>query len=134
MVDTIIKKSQSFSTDISVVIVDLLFGVLFLIANKMSDDNGDDKINALVDRANEESRLIVEELKNSNIIDNENNIDINSLKQIDLQTLKEELGIKGDFCIVFEKDGNLVKIDAENDINGIGSKNIIVNTLPCKSS
>ena len=34
--------------------------------------------------------------------------------------------------IVFEKDGKLVKIDPENNLNGIGSGDIIVNDEPCK--
>lgn len=134
MVNNIKKKGQSFSTDILVVVVILLFGVLFLVANKVTDDNNDDKINDLMDKANKESKLIVEELKNSLIIDSQNNVDVEDLKKVNLQDMKEDLSIKGDFCIVFEKDGKLVKIDAENNITGIGSEKIIVNNVPCKSS
>lgn len=128
------KRGQSFSTDIMVVIIILLFGVLFLVVNKVSDDDNDAKINGLVERVSQESKLIVEELRNSQVIDSSNNVDVESLKQVDLDKLKEDLNIKGDFCIVFEKDGNLVKIDAENNINGVGSENIIVNQIPCQSS
>lgn len=129
------KKGQSFSADILVVVIVLLFGVLFLVVNQVKDESSNtDNINQLVEKADTESKIIVEELKNNEIIDSENNVNINNLKQVDLQELKEQLSIKGDFCIVLEKDGNLVKIDAENNVNGIGSKSIIVNGNPCQSS
>ena len=134
MVKKNLKKGQSFSTDILVVVAVLLFGVLFLVVNQTSKDDSDDKVNNMVDKVSEDSKVIVDELKNSNIIDSSNNVDVKNLMQINVNDLKEELNINSDFCIVFEKDGNLVKIDAENNINGIGSENIIVNDAPCKSS
>ena len=129
------KKAQSFSTDILVVVIILLFGVLFLIANQISNKEDSSKqIDNLVDKASTDSRLLIEELKNSEIIDSNNNVDIENLKQVDIEKLKEELNIKSDFCIVFENEGKLVKVDSENNINGIGSENILINEVPCVSS
>jgi len=129
------KKGQSFSTDILVVIVILLFGVLFLVANQVSnEENSNDKVANLVDKANKDSRTLVEELKNSNIIDENSNVNIESLKQVDIEKLKEELNINSDFCIVFENEGKLVKVDSQNNVHGIGSENILVNDVPCVSS
>jgi len=129
------KIGQSFSTDILVVIIILLFGVLFLVANQVSnEEDGTKKVNDLVTKVNKDSRLLVEELKNSKIIDDNSNVNIESLKQLDVAKLKEELNIDGDFCIVFENEGKLVKVDSQNNVNGIGSENILVNEVPCVSS
>lgn len=129
------KKSQSFSVDILVVVAILLFGVIFLIANKISDaDNNEKKVQLIEEKAEEQSNRIALELKNKQILDSQNNIEVGKLLQLNVQELKEDLNIDNDFCIVFEKDGNLVKIDSENNIHGIGSDKIIVNGQNCVSS
>jgi low affinity Fe/Cu permease len=129
------KKSQSFSIDILVVVAVLLFGIIFLVANKVNDtDNNHQKIELIEEKAQEQSNMITEELKKKEILDAQNNIEVEKLLQLDIQDLKETLNIDNDFCIVFEKDGNLVKIDSENNINGIGTDKIIVNGQNCVSS
>jgi hypothetical protein len=127
------NKAQSFSTDIMVVIVIILFGTLFLVANKVNSDD-DVNVNELYDKASDDSRLIVDSLKSENIIDSDNNVKVDNLMQINVEDIKQELNIDGDFCIVFEREGKLVKIDPENEVNGVGSDKIIVNGVPCKSS
>ena len=127
------KKSQSFSTDIIVVVVIVLFGAIFLIMNQSNNLKNDKNINQVYDQASKDSKLIYNDLKTSKIIDSENRIDTNKLLQLNEADLKEKLGITGDFAIAFEKDGKLVKIDPENNINCIGSKNIIVNGQSCSS-
>lgn len=129
------KKGQGFSMDIMIVVVVLLFGVVFLVASKLGDtqDNSENFDN-LQEKASEQSRVIVDELKSNDIIDSNNNIAVENLLSMDVQHLKEELNIKNDFCIVFERDGKLVRIDPDNNVNGIGSDKIIVNDIPCKSS
>jgi hypothetical protein len=127
------KKSQSFSADLLVVIVILLFGALFLVMNQINKVDEAD-LNQIYKQASEDSRIIVEELKSSQILNEENNVDVDKLMSIDLDQLREDLNIQEDFCIVFEKDDKLVKIDPENNINGIGSSEIIVNGVPCSSS
>lgn len=127
------KKSQSFSTDIIVVIVLILFGSLFFVTYQINSTNAnvetiDDKFSA----ANSEANIVIENLKNKNIIDSENEVDVEKLLTINEQNLREELGLSKEFAIVFEKDGKLVKIDPENNINCIGSKNIVVNGVECK--
>lgn len=135
MVQNRVKKGQSFSMDILVVVAIVLFGVIFLVATKLNDpEDQTRKLEDLQEKASEQSRVIVDELKENEIIDTENNVEVESLLQVDVQELKEDLNIEGDFCIVFEKDGKLVKIDPENNVNGIGSDKIIVNDVPCKSS
>ena len=71
-------------------------------------------------------------MKESEIISKENQIDVDKLILMNEQEIKEELGIRNKFCIVFEKDGKLVKIDPEEDILGIGSNDIVVNGVNCK--
>ncbi len=70
----------------------------------------------------------------NSIIDSGNNIELKDLQSLDINELKEELNIQGDVAFVFEKDGKLIKIDAENNVNCIGSSKIIVNGVPCKSN
>jgi hypothetical protein len=127
------KKCQAISTDILVVIVVVLFGALFLVATKVNNTSDVD-VDALYAEASVYSNAIVDEFKNTEIIDEENNIQVENLLQIDIEQLREELNIRDDFCIVFEKDGNLVKIASDSNVTGVGSSSIIVNDVPCVSS
>jgi len=125
------KKTQSFSTDILVVVVIILFGILFIVMNKI---NTQDKvnINQKYDEASTDSKVIYNNLVAKKILDSENKVDMKKLLVLDQNQLKQELGIKNDFAIVFEKNGKLVKIDPENNINCIGSSNLIINGIACK--
>ncbi len=126
------RKGQTFSADIMVVIVILLFGALFLLMNNLDNDNVSKRdVDTVYEQSSEDSKLIFEELKTKNYLDQENNVNLKELQTIDVNKIKEDLNIKGKFCIVFEKDGNLVKIDPENNVNGIGDSEIIVNDVPC---
>ena len=127
------KKSQSFSTDIIVVVVIVLFGAIFLVMNQSNNLKNNQNINQVYTQSSKDSKLIVNNLKSNNIIDSENRIYSSKLLQLNEKDLKEQLGIKNDFAIVFEKDGKLVKIDPENNINCIGSSNIIVNGQKCSN-
>ena len=128
------KLGQNFSTDIIIVAVVVLFGVLFLVMNKINvtDDNQD--YDSLTKKADLLNRVIIDELKKTEVIDDENHVQLEELLQLDTNELKETLSLPDDFCIVFEKDGKLIQIDSRNGINGIGSENIIVNDVRCKSN
>ena len=126
------KKAQSFSTDIVIVVVIILFGALFLVINKINDVENNENFEQVYQKASSNSKVIVENLKSKRVIDEENKVNIELLKSIDEQALKEELGITGDFAIAFEKEGKLVRIDTEENINCIGSSKIIVNGQNCK--
>lgn len=125
------KKAQSFSADILVVIVIILFGALFLVINKISEEQNED-LEEKARAATLESKEIYDEFKVKGILDDENNVDIDQLISSDLSTLKEELGIINEFAIVFEKNGKLVKIDPATNLNCKGSSKIIVNGEPCR--
>jgi len=127
------NKSQSFSTDIIVVVVIVLFGAIFLIMNQSNNLKNEQTIDVVYKQASKDSKLVVENLKFNKVIDSENKIDTNKLLQMDEANIKEQLGIKNDFAITFEKNGKLVKIDPENNINCIGSKSIIINGQSCSS-
>jgi len=125
------KVGQSFSADILVVVVILLFGVLFLVMSKI--DNAQTKdIEVKYEEATVDSNIVVENLKATSVLDSENNVNIEKLLLVDDEQMKLDLGIKNDFCITFEKDGKLVKIDSEKGVNGIGSSDIIINGIACK--
>lgn len=125
-------KGQNFSADVLVVVIIVLFGALFLVINQI---NKEEKIDfeILSEQSTKDSKVIFDELKEKNIIQTQGDVNIQRLLQINSEDLKNELGIQGDFAIVFERDGKLVKLDPYNNINCIGSNNIIVNGVPCKS-
>ncbi len=125
------KKSQSFSTDILVVVVIILFGILFLVMNKINTSQDVD-LNQKYAEADTNSKAIFNNFKSNQILDDENKVNMEKILTLDKNKLREELGIKSDFAIVFEKDGKLVKIDPENNVNCIGSSNIIINGVSCK--
>lgn len=128
------NKGQSLSTDIVVVVVIVLFGVLFLVMNQINNVKNGETVEEIYDQAAVDSKIVVENLKQDEIINPETNeVDVDKLLLLNEDELREELGIKNDFAIVFEKDGKLVKIDAENNINCVGSNNIIVNGQICSS-
>jgi len=124
------KKVQSFSTDILVVVVIILFGFLFLVMNKINTEQSVD-INVRYEQADVDSKAIFDSFKSNEILDSENKVDVKKLMSMDQNQIKEDLGIRNDFAIVFEKDGKLVKIDPENNINCIGSSDIIINEVSC---
>jgi len=74
--------------------------------------NGDDRMSLI-----SQNELIEEKLRD--------------LDEMGYDEVKNELGLKSDFCIYFEDiTGNLVKID---DLNlGIGSEKISINGNPCR--
>ena len=125
------NRSQAFSTDIVIVIVLILFGTLFLVINKINNLETDNNFEEIYNEATVESNIIVDNFKKIEILDNENKVDANLLLSLNEDELKQELGITNDFAIVFEKDGKLIKIDPENNINCIGSNKIIVNGQSC---
>jgi len=128
------NKAQSFSTDIIIVIIIVLFGTLFLVMNKINNvENNDGDIKEVYSQASSDSKIIVNELKSQEIIDDENKVSVNKLLQLNENELREKLGIKNEFAIVFEKDGKLIKLDPENNVNCIGSNNIIVNGQSCSN-
>ncbi|MCA9497163.1 MAG: hypothetical protein KC589_09535 [Nanoarchaeota archaeon] len=127
-----LKKGQSYSTDILVVVIIILFGALFLVMNKVNDTQEDINLNVKYEKASIESKMIVDHLKENQIMDSENKVDVDRLLAMDEVQLKEELGLENDFAIVFEKDGKLVKMDPESNVNCIGSSRIIVNGEACQ--
>lgn len=128
------KKGQTFSTDIIVVVVIVLFGALFLVIDQISSAESGPSLEEKYELASTDANLIVTDMKESDIITKENHIDVDKLILMDESEIKEELGIRNKFCIVFEKDGKLVKIDPDQNILGIGSEDIMVNGEKCKQN
>lgn len=126
------NKGQIFSTDIVVVIIIILFGALFLVMNQVSNETEGDTIEEKYKVAQSESKLVVTNLKTNEVIKQDNSINVEKLVLLSEEDIREELNIKNKFCIVFEKNGKLVKIDPNTKLYGIGSSDIIVNGVPCK--
>lgn len=126
------KKAQNFSADILVVVIIVLFGVLFLVINQINKEEKID-LEVISEQSTRDSKLIVDDLEQRGVLQTGGEVDIERLLQLNQNELRNELGIQGEFAIVFERDGKLVKIDPNNDINCIGSNKVIVNGVPCKS-
>lgn len=126
------NKGQTFSADLLIVVIILLFGVLFLVMNKISTTDSQVQFEEKYEEASEKTKIVVSDLKKKKILNQNNEVDVEKLLQLDESQIKQELGITGDFAIVFEKDGKLVKIDPENNINCVGSNKIIVNDEVCQ--
>lgn len=127
------KKGQSFSTDVIIVVIILLFAGLFLVMTTISDVSDDSSNSGVTyEEASAKADIVFENLKNENIVGVNNEVDVEKLLSMDEEAIREKLNIQGEFCIAFEKDGNLVKIDPDNNVNGIGSSNIQINDVPCK--
>jgi hypothetical protein len=125
------KLGQIFSTDIVVVIIIVLFGAIFLVMNQInqtSELSPEERYTI----AQAESSLVINNLKTNEIIKQDNTIDIDKLILLSEEEIRKELNLKNKFCIVFEKDGKLVKIDPNSKTYGKGSSDIIVNGEPCK--
>lgn len=123
------KNAQSLSTDLIVVMALVLFGVLFVVFNQ---------INAQEQRSFEEiqsqSRLVSDSIYNSLLsrgIIEQNNVNLELLKQLTEEELREQLDINQDFAIAFERDGNLIFIDLDNGLSCLGSDKIIINDINC---
>lgn len=125
------KLGQAFSADVLIVVVIVLFGVLFIVMNKINSMEVDN-IDKIYDEASLDSKAILSGLKEKQIIDSENKVDSQKLLSLNEEELKEELGIRNDFAIVFEKDGKLIKLDSQTNITCLGSPNILVNGVACK--
>jgi hypothetical protein len=125
------KLGQIFSTDIVVVIIIVLFGAILLVMNQISQTSqlSPEERYAI---AQSESSLVINNLKTNKIIKEDSSIDVDKLILLSEEEIREELNLKNKFCIVFEKNGKLVKIDPNSKTYGKGSSDIIVNGEPCK--
>lgn len=125
-----LKKAQTLSTDLIIVVAFVLLASLFVVFNQI---NSQQERNFQV--VQEESKVISDSLFNllvsSQIIGQNNVIDLNQLKQISEEDIRRELNINKDFAIAFERDGQLILIDPEDEISCIGSNKISINDRDC---
>ena len=125
-----INKAQTLSTDLIIVVAFVLLASLFVVFNQI---NSQQERNFQV--VQEESKLVSDSLFNllvsSQIIGQNNVIDLNQLKQISEEEIRRELNINKDFAIAFERDGQLILIDPEDGISCIGSSKISINDRNC---
>ena len=124
------KQAQSFSADLIVVVVIVLFGALFLVINQLgtSSDQSDTTSQAY-EEVSSQAQLIYDDMKSERIISAKNEIQQDRYLSIDHEKIRQELNIKGDFAVAFERDGKLVKVGG---VNCIGSDNFKVNGETCQ--
>ena len=124
------KKSQALSLEIIVVIVLVLAVSIFLISYQSFEvEEGEVASKNQQEVLNEELQKLEQGLIDSDIIDSSENVDIYSLQTLDIEDIKEDLGINGEVVIYFEKEGNLVKLDTNKTC--IGDLDIEVNGYKC---
>ncbi|MBU1205246.1 MAG: hypothetical protein KKA61_00115 [Nanoarchaeota archaeon] len=126
------KRAQTWSLDVMVavgifIVVVILF---FYIINQGSKTSKTEELTAegetvtdiMTSSGPEENISVVVE----NIVEQGK---VEELANKSYDELKQELGIKGDFYIHFEdEDGNIIYIDEEENIVGIGSDKVIIET------
>jgi hypothetical protein len=131
---------QSWSLDIilAFVVFVLVIGIFYTLLN----DNKGDRTHDLT----LESKTVVSNLDASNgqnnnltIIDDGDidNTELTTLYDSDYETLKRELGIRGEFCIyIVDQYGNLITAELSNgsQVGSFGSDDYNVNGQPCGSS
>ena len=122
------KKAQTVSLDamIATWIFVIVIITFFCILNMSSKPNEPEK---LKDEGETIAGILISSgaAGNQNIIVEEK-VDEEKLKELSnksYESLKKELGIEGEFYIHFEdKDGNIIYIDEEENITGIGSDEV----------
>jgi len=125
-----IKKSQSWSLDITIAVV--VFMAAFLVVYGVLSANKSTKVSDLQDDASIVVKQVASGDSDIKVLSNNeiNESKLGRLKNIDYDKLKSELRVQGEFCIYFEDDkGNLVLIN--NSYRGIGSSQILIGGTPC---
>lgn len=125
------QKGQSFSADVLIVVVLVLFGALFIVMNQINEQREAD-LAIKAEEAEQQSKILFDSFKDSEVIDFENNLNMEMLMSMDQDELRNTLGVRNDFAVVFEKEGYLIKIDPDNNITCLGSSKIVVNGVPCR--
>ena len=129
------KKAQTWSLDVMVatgmfVIVIISFFYIIQLASETSKADellkeGEDIQDILISSKPEESLSIIV----GRIVD-ENKL--NDLAKEDYENLKNQLGVRGDFCIHFEDDeGNIIYINKSTNRAGIGSSRVVIGGIAC---
>ncbi|MFP4401704.1 MAG: hypothetical protein ACLFPL_00590 [Candidatus Nanoarchaeia archaeon] len=126
------KKSQGLSADLIVVVSILLLSVLFVVFNQINtqEERNFEEVRAQSQTA---SNLIFSYLSTQGIVGENNAINVEELKQINVEEIRRSLDIDGDFAIAFERDGELIYIDSQTNFSCIGSDKIIINNENCRS-
>ena len=131
------NKAQTWSVDILMaVFVFLVILVLFfgILASMSTPEKGQ--------RLSKDAELISKALtgrSDQSVLD-DNKVNVEKLKGLDYNALKQQLGIRGDFCIYFEDSkGNLIPVQVSEDPatgepifkNGIGADGVLINDINC---
>ena len=127
------KKAQAWSMDVMIAVIFFLIiiGAIIYISFFLSHK---EKMDKLKDDADIIYKAFSSEGKIKIIDDSKINVpDLNNITNKDYESIKEEIGVKNDFCVYFVDDkGNLVYLDESNNNPGIGSSRITINGKACK--
>ena len=123
------KRGQSWSFDIALAVVIFILTTITFFAFSNSDNTRkltvvQSEVHYILDNAKAENSPL-------QIVSNQE-VDVSKLQQLassEYSEIKEQAGVKNDFCIYFEdENGNVVPIEGNF---GIGSSSINVSGIPC---
>lgn len=113
------KKGQTFSIEILIVIAVLLFGVIFLVVNEINSSRED--IDVIMQRNDEDADRVFNYLEQNNYIDfDEGNDNIIQLKSLDTQAVRQEVGVVDNYVVYVTKGDQLIYIDPKENVTAVG--------------
>jgi hypothetical protein len=119
------KKGQIFSMEILLVVILLMTTVILIVISQIDTVQQSGDLDARLEANDKEADNIYRYIEENDLLEyDQNNPSLLKLTTIDVNTLKAEAGVRNDFVIYLEKDGKLVKIDPQNNIDLVGNADL----------
>ena len=126
-----VRKSQILSTDVIIVIIVVLIGLVTFLIYEI-DSTKEKELKVTFDEELEtSSQKIWEDLLSKGIIVDQN-VDVSKMNEINIDQIKQDLSITDDFIIYFEKDEKLVDINPNPGSTCYGDFIAEVNGVYCE--
>ena len=125
------KKAQSFSLEVMILVVFVMFVGIFFVVFLLDDLGGEDDHEEIIDEMENEEVLIYNELERREIIDQRGEVNLDRLAALDANELRQELGIRSHFAITLEHEDGLVLIDSQEGVDCIGTGEMGVSGNVC---
>ncbi|MBU1202229.1 MAG: hypothetical protein KJ583_00095 [Nanoarchaeota archaeon] len=123
------SKGQVWSIDL--VIGLLVFALVLVIFYSLLTGERDSKISSYTNKAETVTQRMYEKGLVNPLSSEINEVVYTTLSEEEYENLKQELGIKGDFCLFIETTDNPPKLLIINNRTGIGSPRLSVGGFNC---
>jgi hypothetical protein len=134
------KRGQGQSWSFDIILAFVIFVLIIAIFYAILNNDSGKKTEKLQLEANTLSKNLDSDTGLNSVLSvveegNVNEPKIQDLYESDYIALKNQFGIKGDFCIyVVDQYGNLISINTTSgNFNGFGNGNLSINEKPCGS-